>query len=89
MDALFSGLTLTDVRRDVIRNIVSIGASQDLFDALSRSPDEWAGAQQVEDPVRPTPYRLQPGLAGAKPRRPPPSRERIDPVPTPPRPAVP
>lgn len=57
MDALFSGLTLTDVRRDVIRNIVSIGASQDLFDDLSSSPDEWAVAQQVEDQVKPPPYQ--------------------------------
>ena len=57
MDKLFAGLTLADVRRDLIRNIVSIGASQDLFDDLTSSPEEWALAQQVEDQVKPPPYR--------------------------------
>ena len=57
MDDLFSHLTLADVHQDVIRNIVSIRESQDLFDDLSDRPDEWALAQQVEDQVRPPPYR--------------------------------
>ena len=57
MDDLFSHLTLADVHRDVIRNIVSIRESQDLFDDLSDRPDEWALAQQVEGQVRPPPYR--------------------------------
>ena len=57
MDDLFSHLSLADVHQDVIRNIVSIRESQDLFDDLSDRPDEWALAQQVEDQVRPPPYR--------------------------------
>jgi hypothetical protein len=57
MDTLFSHLTLVDVHRNVIRNIVSIGASQDLFDDLTSSPAEWALAQQVEDQVKPPPYQ--------------------------------
>ncbi len=57
MDALFAWLTLADVHRDVIRNIVLIGVSQDLFDDLSSSPKDWALAQQVEDQVKPPPYQ--------------------------------
>ena len=57
MDQLFSHLTLTDVHCDVIRNIVSIRSSQDLFDDLTSSPEEWALAQQVEDEVKPPPYQ--------------------------------
>ncbi len=57
MNHLFSNLTLADVHRDVIRNIVSLRESQDLFDDLTDSPDEWLLAQQVEDEVKPPPYR--------------------------------
>lgn len=57
MDQLFAHLTLTDVHRDVIRNIVSISSSQVLFDDLSSDPAEWALAQQVEDEVKPPPYQ--------------------------------
>ncbi len=56
MEQLFSHLTLTDVHCNVIRNIVSIRSSQDLFDDLTSSPQEWALAQQVEDEVKPPPY---------------------------------
>lgn len=57
MDALFSHLTLADVHRNVFRNIVSIGTSQDLFDDLSSSPEEWALAQHVEGVVKPARYQ--------------------------------
>ena len=57
MDPLFTHLTLADVHCNVIRNIVSIGSSQDLFDDLSNSPQEWTLAQQVEDEVKPPPYQ--------------------------------
>lgn len=57
MDQLFSHLTLADVHCKVIRNIVSIGASQDLFDDLSSNAQEWALAQQVEDLVKPLRYQ--------------------------------
>jgi RES domain len=57
MDALFERLTLADVHGKVIRNVVSLQKSQDLFDDLSTSPDEWALAQQLEDAVKPPPYQ--------------------------------
>lgn len=57
MDQLFANLQLLDFHDDVLRNIVSIHSSQDLFDDLSSSPDEWALAQQIEDVVKPPPYK--------------------------------
>ena len=57
MDQLFSHLTLTDIHCNVIRNIVSLRSSQNLFDDLTSSPAEWALAQQVEDEVKPPPYQ--------------------------------
>jgi hypothetical protein len=57
MESLFSHLALADVHGTLIRNIVSIRKSQDLFDDLTSNPDEWALAQQVEDAVKPPPYQ--------------------------------
>ncbi len=57
MQQLFSQLALVDVHRDVLRNIVSLRESQDLFDDLTGDPAEWLLAQQVEDEVKPPPYR--------------------------------
>ena len=57
MQQLFSHLTLTDVHCHVIRNIVSLRSSQDLFDDLTSSSEEWALAQQVENEVKPPPYQ--------------------------------
>lgn len=57
MDQLFSHVRLSDVHSKLIRNIVSIHSSQDLFDDLSTSPEDWTLAQQVEDEVKPPPYR--------------------------------
>lgn len=57
MDPLFSSLALTDVHRDLFRNIVSIGVSQNLFDDLSGDPQDWMLAQHVEDEVKPPLYR--------------------------------
>lgn len=54
---LFSSLTLTDVHQDVIRNIVSLRESQDLFDDLTDNPQEWLLAQRVEEEVKPPPYQ--------------------------------
>lgn len=55
--AFFSRLTLADVRRDLIRNIVSLRVSQDLFDDLSTDPEHWRLAQRVEGEVKPPTYR--------------------------------
>ena len=57
MDTLFPRLILADVHQDVIRNIVSIHSSQDLFDDLTSNAAEWALAQAVEDEVKPPLYR--------------------------------
>jgi hypothetical protein len=57
MDQLFSHVRLSDVHGKLIRNIVSIHSSQDLFDDLSPNPDDWTRAQQVEDEVKPPPFR--------------------------------
>lgn len=57
MNSLFSQVTLADVHQNVVRNIVSLRDSQDLFDDLTSDPAEWRLAQQVEDEVKPPPYR--------------------------------
>lgn len=56
MKSLFGHLTLADVHQDVVRNIVSLRESQDLFDDLSGDPADWRLAQWVEDEVKPAPY---------------------------------
>lgn len=57
MSSLFAQLTLADIRQDRVRNIVSLRLSQDLFDDLTDDPSESLLAQQVEDEVKPPPYR--------------------------------
>jgi hypothetical protein len=57
VDQLFPHLTLADVHQDIIRNIISIRSSQNLFDDLTDDPAEWALAQAVEDAVKPPPYQ--------------------------------
>jgi hypothetical protein len=57
MQTFFSRLSLRDFHQDVMRNIVSIRESQDLFDDLSIDPADWALAQQVELDTKPMPYR--------------------------------
>ncbi|MFA7504719.1 MAG: RES family NAD+ phosphorylase [Burkholderiaceae bacterium] len=54
---LFAELSLVDFHRDVARNIVSLGRSQDLFDDLADDPDDWLLAQAVEAEVKPPTYR--------------------------------
>jgi RES domain len=57
MNALFAQLRLADFHQDVMRNIVSLRQSQDLFDDLTDDPAEWLLAQRVEDAVKPPTYR--------------------------------
>lgn len=57
MNTLFAQLKLADIHQDVIRNIVSLRQSHDLFDDLSDNASEWLLAQKVEDEVKPPPYR--------------------------------
>ena len=57
VDDLFARVHLCDVQRDVMRNIVSLTESQDLFDDLADDPGDQRLAQQVEDQVKPPAYR--------------------------------
>lgn len=57
MNSLFAQLALSDIHKDVARNIVSLLQSQDLFDDLTDDPTEWLLAQKVEDEIKPPPYR--------------------------------
>ncbi len=57
MDQLFSRLTVTDIHKDLIRNIVSLSLSQNLFDDLTDNYADWVLAQQVEAMAKPPPYR--------------------------------
>lgn len=56
MSSLFAHTQLADIHQDVVRNIVSLRASQDLFDDLTDDPTAWLLAQKVEDEVKPPPY---------------------------------
>lgn len=47
------GLTLTEMNSDLYRNIVSLRVSQDLFDDLSDSQDDWAAATALEIRFKP------------------------------------
>jgi hypothetical protein len=57
MDVLFAGLPLAAIKADVMRNIVSLQVSQDLFDDLSDRPQDWAIAQAVEIQAKPSPFQ--------------------------------
>lgn len=57
MDQLFSYITLADIHQDVMRNIVSLRESQNLYDDLSQKPKDWHLAQTVEDDVKPRDYK--------------------------------
>lgn len=57
MQDLFSALTLADIHRPLIRNIVSLRVSQDLFDDLSDDPDAWRSAQALEMHTKPGLYQ--------------------------------
>ncbi len=51
--SFWPALRVADVQKDLLRNIVSLRMSQDLFDDLSTDPAEMRIAQQVEDEVKP------------------------------------
>ena len=57
MEDFFSRITLVDVHRNLIRNIVSLRQSEYLFNDLTDDPDEWALAQKAESDAKPYPYR--------------------------------
>jgi hypothetical protein len=51
-----SGIKVTDVDEVIVRNIVSINTSQNLFDDLTPSTSAWATAQRLESETKPMPY---------------------------------
>ena len=53
MDSFFDGLSLADVHQTLIRNIISLRASEDLFDDLSENPEDWPVAQRYEAAAKP------------------------------------
>lgn len=54
---VFAGLQLADIHQDVLRNIVSLRHSEDLFDDLTDNPQDLVLAQQVEMSVKPPLYQ--------------------------------
>jgi len=56
MRSLFSQVALVEVNRVLLRNIVSIRRSQDLYDDLSDRPSDWSLAQRLEGDVKPPAY---------------------------------
>ena len=48
MDSIFSSIRLTDIHKDLTRNIVSLRVSEHLFDDLTTDEDAWASAQLLE-----------------------------------------
>jgi len=66
MESLFKDLKLLDIHQDLLRNIPSLIRSENLFDDLSDSPEDWNTAIQVEldgkpkDFISPTPIIHRP-----------------------------
>lgn len=57
MDHLFGQLKMTDIHRDLLRNIVSFHEQEDPFDDLTDHTEERRLAGQVESDTRPLPYQ--------------------------------
>ena len=53
MDRLFNNLSLVDIHKDLARNIASLMTSENLFDDLSDSAEDWTTAAQVELEIKP------------------------------------
>mgnify|MGYP000005626521 CR=1 FL=1 len=54
--SIINHIRLADVQQDLVRNIVSIRSSQDLFDDLSNDPAHWVAAQHTEMQFKPPHY---------------------------------
>ena len=57
MEKLFTHLTVADIHQELLRNIVHLGESENLFDDLSSNPEEWEVARQAESDAKPRPYQ--------------------------------
>lgn len=53
MGTLFSSVSLKDTHQDIIRNIVSLMVSENLFDDLTDDPEAWSEAQRLELETKP------------------------------------
>lgn len=53
MESLFSKLILADIHQNIVRNIVSLRVSEDLFNDLSDDPEAWQAAQLLEMETKP------------------------------------
>jgi hypothetical protein len=58
-ESFYDGLTLADTHHTLIRNIISLRVSEDLFNDLSVSPEDWTVAQQYEAAAKPPHYTSQ------------------------------
>ncbi|MDD5575496.1 MAG: RES family NAD+ phosphorylase [Acidithiobacillus sp.] len=59
MESFFDGLTLADTHQTLIRNIISLRVSEDLFNDLSDHHDDWLVAQRYEAAAEPHNYFSQ------------------------------
>ena len=53
MESFFDGLSLADTHQILIRNIISLRVSEDLFNDLSDNPEDWLVAQRYETGAKP------------------------------------
>jgi len=58
-ESFFDGLTLADTHQTLIRNIISLRVSENLFDDLSDYHEDWLVAQQYERSAKPHNYISQ------------------------------
>lgn len=56
MDSIFAGLRLADTHGDLYRNIVSLRATENLFDDLSDKHEDWQTAIELELHTKPATY---------------------------------
>ena len=59
VESFFDGLTLADTHQTLIRNIISLRVSEDLFNDLSDNPEDWLVAQRYETAAKPYHYVSQ------------------------------
>ena len=64
MDVPWHELAVTDVRQDLVRNIVSLRVSQDLFDDLTDDPAEAATVERLNQQMVQRALRLLHLIAG-------------------------
>jgi hypothetical protein len=66
LESFFDGLSLADTHQTLIRNIISLRVSEDLFNDLSDNPEDWLVAQRYETGAKPHNH-ISKDLAGCEP----------------------